>query len=119
MALLDVKEYYLKLIKIYNESVVDLADFEKELKDKNITDDRLEWLQQDLNKQKENVNRVGYILYLFNLPKRKKKKIIYKKKHESDLDYFNRVNASDNSVIDECIYIKGKINDEIKESENE
>lgn len=99
----DVKTYYYKVLSQYLEVKDDLKDFEQALKDGYITEDKLQSEIEDVERIKENVDRIAYILYLFNLPRRKEKRVKYKKANESLEEYFKRVKADKEAVIDENI----------------
>lgn len=114
MALVDVKEYYSKMLAQYMEVKNDLVDFEKGLKDGYITEDQLSAAKEDVENIKNNLDRLTYIMFLFNLPKRKTKKVKYKCKNEDLLTYFNRVNADKDAVIDENVNLLADLRNEIK-----
>jgi hypothetical protein len=78
MALRDVKEYYFKMLSQYMEMKADLADFEQALKDGFITEEQMQGAIDEVNKVQQNYERLSYIMYLFNLPKRKSKQKKYK-----------------------------------------
>lgn len=117
MALQDVKEYYVKVLGQYVELKNDLTDFEKALKDGYITEDKLQSAVEDVERVKENVDRIAYILFLFNLPKRKDKKIKYKKNNEPLAEYFKELKADKDSVIDENIDLMTLVREELKKLE--
>lgn len=114
MALSDVKEYYVKTLSQYTEVKENLADFEQALKDGYITEDKLESEIEDVARIKENVDRLAYILYLFNLPKRKDKKKKYKQANESLEEYFKELKADSQSVIDENVDLITTIRESLK-----
>lgn len=94
MALRDVKEYYYTILGQYVETKADLADFEKALKDGHITEDQLEEVKANIEQLKINVDRIQYIMYLFELPKRKKKQEKFKQTNKILEDYFKGVGAN-------------------------
>ena len=79
MALRDVKEYYFKMLGQYFEMKADLADFEQALKDGFITEEQMQAAIDDVDRVKQNYERLSYIMYLLNLPNRKSKQEKYKK----------------------------------------
>lgn len=103
MALIDVKEYYYKMLEQYLEMKDDLADFEQAVKDGHITEDQLVLVKEDFAAVEQNYQRLTYIMYLFELPKRKRKKIKFKKnKSNSLIETYMRANHADTAaVIDE------------------
>jgi hypothetical protein len=78
MAIRDVKDYYFKMLNQYLEMKADLADFEQALKDGFITEEQMQGAFDEVNKVQQNYERLSYIMYLFNLPKRKSKQKKYK-----------------------------------------
>jgi hypothetical protein len=78
MAIRDVKEYYFKMLNQYLEMKADMADFEQALKDGFITEDQMQYALEEVNKVQQNYERLSYIMYLLNLPKRKAKQKQYK-----------------------------------------
>jgi hypothetical protein len=78
MAIRDVKEYYFKMLNQYLEMKTDLADFEQALKDGFITEEQMQGAFDEVNKVQQNYERLSYIMYLLNLPKRKSKQKKYK-----------------------------------------
>ena len=73
MAVRDVKEYYYKLLVQSAEMKADLEDFEKALKAGYITEDKLDEVKEQVNIIQANFERVGYIMYLLELPNRTSK----------------------------------------------
>lgn len=74
MALRDVKDYYFKMLAQYLEMKADMADFEQALKDGFITEDQLQAAIEEVDKVKQNYERLSYIMYLLDLPNKKSKK---------------------------------------------
>jgi len=101
MALIDVKEYYLKMFQQYVELKNDMADFEQAFKDGHITEDKLVAVQDDLAQVKINCDRLAYIMFLIEAPRRKAKKEKYKKANSDLVKAFEELHADEQSVIDE------------------
>lgn len=74
MAIKDVKNYYYTMQAQYLEMQADLADFEKALADGFITEEQLASIKEDVAQVKCNYDRLSYIMYLFEVPNRDKKK---------------------------------------------
>lgn len=114
MALKDVKEYYYNMLSQYLESKEDLIDFETALKDGHITEDQLIDLKEDVGRLKENLDRVQYILFLFNLPNRKDKKKKYKINNSALIKYFKELKVDTESINiendDIIAHIRAEIN---------
>jgi len=119
MALRDVKEYYYIMLSQYIEVKEDLADFEQALKDGYITEDKLTDIQQDVLNIKNNLDRIQYIMYLFELPNRKNKKEKYKISNANLEQYFIENNASLKSLTDENASIIAHLRAEIKKYKQE
>ena len=107
MALKDVKEYYFTMLAQYLEMKADLADFEQALKDGFITEDQMQNAFDEVNRVQQNCERLGYILYLFELPNKKAKKIKYNKMHSQLVNLFKSKKADTESVeIENCDALK-------------
>lgn len=107
MALRDVKEYYFKMLGQYLELKADLADFEQALKDGFITEEQMQSAIEDVNRVKQNYERLSYIMYLFNLPNRKSKQGKYNKMNKKLVAEFEARRADLNSIeIENCDALK-------------
>lgn len=98
MALRDVKEYYLTMLAQAVEAKEDLVYFEEAVRDGNITEDRLQEVKEINEKIQSNVDRLGYIMYLWELPKRPGKQPKFNKTHKELLDKFKAANATRDCV---------------------
>lgn len=94
MAIRDVKDYYLTMLTQLIVAKADLADFELEVKNKNITEDRLTDVKNEIAQMQINVDRLGYIIYLLELPKRTSKQPKFNKTHKELIDKFTAANAT-------------------------
>lgn len=101
MAVKDVKKYYIDLINQYIEMKDDMADFEIAFKEGHITEDRLTEVKKDLEREKDNLDRVSYIMYLLEMPNKKAKKTKYQKQHAKLERTFILHEADKDSVIRE------------------
>jgi hypothetical protein len=107
MALRDVKEYYFKMLGQYLEMKEDLADFEQALKDGFITEEQMQVAFDEVTRVQQNCERLGYILYLFELPNKKAKKVKHNKMHAQLIDLFKNKKADANSVeLENCDALK-------------
>lgn len=114
MAIRDVKEYYWKLIAQKDELARDYADFEEALRNGYITEDKLTEVKDMNASVQNNVDRVGYILYLLEMPNKKSKKAKYGRANKALHDEFERRNATDANVIDENKSLLDGIRAELK-----
>ena len=101
MAVRDVKEYYYKLLVQSAEMKADLDDFKKALEAGYITEDKLAEVKEQVNIIEANFERVGYIMYLLELPNRKDKKDKWKKQNSNLTNHFIEVKADEQAVFDE------------------
>ena len=101
MALRDVKEYYYKILAQKIEMQQNLKDYEQAFKDGYVTEDQLKEVKEDVAKIITNTDRIAYIIYRFELPKRKEKQSKYIKANKVLQDYFNDCGASEEAVFTE------------------
>lgn len=101
MAVRDVKEYYYKLLVQSAEMKADLEDFEKALKAGYITEDKLDEVKAQVDTIQANFERIGYIMYLLELPNRDSKKVKFKKQNSKLINHFVEANADEEAVFDE------------------
>ena len=114
MALIDVKEYYYTMLNQYLEAKNDLKDFESALQDGQITEDKLVGVQEEVEKLKSNLDRIQYIMYLFELPKRKGKKAKFIEANEELEKYFAEHKVNLKSITDENTSTLTGLRSEIK-----
>lgn len=116
MALIDVKEYYYKMLNQYMEMKADLADFEQALKDGHITEDQLLVACEDVAEVEKNYNRLTYIMFLYELPKTKRKRAkFFKNKSNADVEAELTARHADvKSVIDENESVLTHLREELK-----
>lgn len=103
MAVIDVKNYYYKMLAQYLEMKNDLEDFEQALKDGFVTEDQVIAAKEEVEKLEENYHRLTYIMYLLEMPKRSSrcKKFERSKSHEKFMDRFKQVGADIDAIVDE------------------
>lgn len=101
MAVKDVKEYYYKLLIQTAEMKADLEDFEKAFKDGYITEDRLDEAKKQVEAIEANFERVGYVMYLLEMPNRPKKAAKWKKQNAKLAQHFQVQKADADAVLDE------------------
>lgn len=119
MALIDVKEYYYTMLNQYLEAKNDLKDFESALQDSYITEDKLVGVQEEVEKLKSNLDRIQYIMYLFELPKRKGKKAKFIVANEELEKYFAEHKVNLKSITDENTSTLTGLRAEIKKLKEE
>ena len=101
MALRDVKEYYYKVQAQYLEMKADLEDFNEALRAGHITEDQLEGVKNDVFQLEQNYNRLTYVLFLLEQPRRKEKVKAFNERNESLVNYFKTEQASEEEVLEE------------------
>lgn len=116
MALLDVKQYYFTMLAQYLEMKDDLADFEQAVRDGHITEDQLAVVKKDFAEVERNYNRLSYIMYLLELPKKKSKRLKYtRNKLNCKVEAKLRGQGADvQSVIDENTSMITHLRNELK-----
>ncbi len=87
MSLKDVKYYFLQTQNSYIQAIKDLAMLQEEMKTNNLPQELIDNVVKNTEKLADNYKRISYIMYLFNLPNRKKKKDKYKDQHKYLEDY--------------------------------
>jgi hypothetical protein len=98
MAIKDVKHYYYNMQAQYLEMKADLADFEAAFADGFITEDQLEEVKADVARIENNYDRLTYIMYLLEIPKRESKRAAHEKANKKLLGFFESANASEDQV---------------------
>lgn len=116
MAILDVKEYYYSMLRQYTELKNDLADYDKAFADGHITEDQLAEIKADIAEVEKNYNRLSYIMYLLELPKRdsKKKKARGMSSNKAVEKALTARNATKQQVLDENTSMIAHIRAELK-----
>lgn len=114
MAVKDVEEYYYKVQAQYLEMKEDLADFEKALKEGYVTEEKVKEATDELYQVQVNYERLSFIVYLLNLPKRKRKREKTKKADAKLLEEFKNKKADEQSVIEENKATLAKFKEKIK-----
>ena len=120
MALADVKIYFKQLEAQRNEMQADLADFEKAMRQGYITEDRLEDVKADFAIVDTNYQRVAYLIWLFEIPARKKQ---HKTKKQRQAAYIRKAKAAkhyaqDKELINKFSLAKSDMEAVLAENEN-
>ena len=101
MAVSDVKEYYYSVLEQYIAAKDDLKDFEKGLADGFVTEEQVADLKEELSIIEVNKERLEYIMFLLNMPNRKKKRPKYTIQHQKLLNRLNKNSNDKEAVLDE------------------
>lgn len=118
MAKRDVREYCFIMLRQYLELKEDLADFEQAFKDGYITEDKLTEVKNDVNRLKENYDRLVYICYLLDLPNKPKKQEKLKRQNADIEKGFDKIGASTSAVVDENKGIIAHVKELLKDITN-
>lgn len=113
MALRDVKEYYYKVQAQYLEMKADLEDFNEALRAGHITEDQLEGVKNDVFQLEQNYNRLTYVLFLLEQPRRKEKVKAFNERNESLVNYFKTEQASEEEVLEENKSVLNHLREEL------
>lgn len=114
MALKHVKQYYYTMLNQYMEAKADMKDFEQAFKDGHITEDKLEFIKEDLAKIEQNVDRLQYIFYLFELPNNDKKELSFKNANKDLFKALEEKHALEADVVDENTSVLDHLRRELK-----
>ena len=101
MAVRDVREYYFKLQAQKAELEADLADFDEALKIGFITEEQVEAAKEELIPYQINLDRLTYVMYLLELPARKRKKARFDRQNEKLLAELRKRKADECAVLAE------------------
>ena len=109
MALVDVKDYFLKVQDQYNTSCQFMEAFAKEYKQGNFTDEQMQENLKDFNVVKTNYERLAYVMYLLEKPRNTKKSNVAYNQHKKKEHLFG--GCSDKIVIDENTSVINNLKD--------
>ena len=98
MAIRDVREYYYTMLNQYLEEKQNLADFEEALKEGFITEDQMQEALDAVADLEKNYHRLVYIMYLLDMPKRKRKQAKYVKQYSAIIEELKRLGADIDSI---------------------
>jgi len=117
MSLKDVKKYYYDVQAQVIAAKEDLQDLNEAAEAGQITDDKLAAIVDEINLMQVNYDRLTYIMYLFDLPNRPKKKKRFKQitSNKAVEDELERRNSTSEQVITENTNALARIRQEIKE----
>lgn len=110
MAVKDVRKYYLKMLAQYTEEKENLKDYEQAFKDSFITEDKLEEAKTYFTALETNFERIKYIMFLLDSPKRAAKKPKYNKQYKKQLEEFEKHKATESQVTEENKNLMNEIN---------
>lgn len=119
MAIRDVKEYYFKMLGQYMEMKADMADFEQALKDDFITEDQMQNAIDEMYKVQQNYDRLTYIMYLLELPRRESKKAKHNNSNRKLVAAFKEREADAESIDYENKCALKAFRDELKQLQNQ
>lgn len=94
MSLKHVKEYFVDVEKQYTEMLRTLKEIDPLLKQGLVPQEMYENVQSDVLRLKDNYERVAYIMFLFNQPNKKSRRI-----NKRDKSWINRLQHSSKETI--------------------
>ena len=99
MALKDVKKYFQQVESQYHEMFENIKDLQEAYDQGIVSEEQFNQYSFQIQQIKQNYDRLGYIMYLFTLPKRDKKK--NKLRNEGLENYFSLNYADEKAVLKE------------------
>ena len=93
----DVIKYYKQVSKDYEEMKSELRDMEQELATSMVTPEQLGQMQEMIKPIKQNYEMLSYVMFLLNMPSKKKKKYQYKQQQRALLE----ISKTEESVLEE------------------
>lgn len=100
MAVRDVKEYYDKVCDQYVEMLDNLKEMQEAYELGNISQEQFENLKKIIEPLKSNYERISWIMYLLNIPQRKKKIKKWKKQNDVAMTKCEKENSIE-ATLDE------------------
>lgn len=88
MSLKDVKDYHMKMTSDYMQMKKTIDQLESEISPEKSTEAlaNLNRIKESAKAVEVNYNRINYIMYLLNMPTRKKKQLKYENQHKKQLN---------------------------------
>ena len=114
MALADVKAYFKQVEQMRQDAKSDLEDFEQGLKDGYVTEDRVAEIRDEFAKIDTNYQRLLYIMWLFDIPNRRAKKVKFNKANQDLIARFSLAKSDAEAVQLENSDALAKLRQEIK-----
>ena len=115
MSVKHVKDYYNQLYSQYLEMEDDIKDLSQAVSNHIVMPEVLDQAVKELDKVKENYQRINYIMFLLDMPNKKEKQRIYQKRTSAVIKNIPE-SAKLNSILDEnkkCLAQFSKKVDEI------
>lgn len=119
MAEKDFKEYLFSVQRQYLDAKADLADFDEALKAGYITEERLQQVKDEFIQLDINYQRLLYVDFLLNMPSRRQKKYLQRKRAREALKLARQQKADKESVIEENEKLKENIHTELEKIKEE
>lgn len=119
MAIRDFKEYLYGVQKHYSEAKADLVDFDEALKNGFMSENQVQYAKDDFALIDANYQRLLYVDFLLNMPSRKRKKYMRRKKVRATLKQAKLNKADAKSVLEETENTKSKLRDELEKLKKE
>lgn len=114
MAMQDFKKHLSNVHRQYLEAKADLADFDEALKNGFISEDRVQQVKDDFMRIDENYQRLLYVDFLLNMPSRRQKKYLRRKKNKDKINAMKANKSDALSVEAESEALKNKLHAELE-----
>ena len=111
MAYKHIKEYYDKICEQYLEMKDEIRDFEIEAQNNIMEPERLDMIKEQIKPLMDNYERWSYMMYLLNLPVKKRKQKSYQERNKKFINNLNK-NNSLQSVLEENKQVINKMRGE-------
>ena len=113
----DVIEGFKKVENQYLSMLKNVEEYDKALKDKFITQEQFDQVQNLLRDFKINYDRWSYIIFLLNSPNKKEKKLSYEKQNSKLVSHFDKTKSTLKDTLQEdedCLKVFKQYIEEIK-----
>jgi len=115
MAVRDFKKYLVKIQGQYLEMKADLADFDEAFRNGHITEEQLKTAKDDVYVVEQNYQRLLYVAYLLEMPRKEAKKEKYARANKKVTKALSEMKADEQSVFDENKSALDHLRKELKE----
>ncbi len=105
MSYKDVKRYYLEVERNYIDMVALSEEYLKAYKEGKFTEEQFNIIENNIKQIKSDYEKLSYIMFLFNQPKRKDKRKKWNKENELLSDTYIYLKADKEAVLQEETYV--------------
>lgn len=101
MAFKQFKEYYCKVQDQYLEMLGYAKDFQQAVADGQLSPEQAKQASDITERLKDNYDRLTYVMFLLNSPKRDKKQSAYDRQNRNELSYLRSCKADQKEALKE------------------